>query len=77
MALLVLLKFSYLICSMIDGLKKNTFVVTDQMLSDLLSLKQSHNLFKMSRPSRSTMEKEMSNYDRERSLVKVREVSYN
>ena len=38
MALLVLLELSCLICSMIDGLKENLFEVTDQMLSDLLSL---------------------------------------
>ena len=38
MALLVLLELSSLICSMIDGLKENLFEVTDQTLSDLLSL---------------------------------------
>ena len=59
---------------------ENTFIVTDQMLSDLLSLSSEQTvtcLFKMSRLTRSTMEKEISDYNRERSLVKAREVSYN
>ena len=38
MALLALLKLSCSIGSMIDGLKENIFIVTDQMLIDLLLL---------------------------------------
>ena len=80
MALLVLLKLSCSICSMIEGLKENIFIVTNHSVTYFhFHRAESHTsiIFKMSRSSRATKEKEMSDYDRERSLVKVREVSYN
>ena len=62
---------------MIDCLKENIFEVTDQMLSDLLSLSSSResNLYYIQNVKiiQASMEKEMRDYERERSLVKERE----
>ena len=71
---------------MIGGLKGNLFEVTDQMLGDLLSLLSSresnllyiqqshtHQKLKMLKSTKASMEEEMSEYDRERRLVRERE----